>query len=386
MKTTAIILAAGASKRLKPIITSKSLLPFFSKPLVSYLINDLKSAGIKDFLLVVSPQDKTQFKVFNLPLAVQKEPRGMADALLQVEKKISTNSIMVFNGGDILAVQAIKDFVLSSVSVEVLLTGMQTDYYLPGGYFKLENQKPVAIIEKPDPDKLPSQYFSLVMHYFKNKHKLFKILKKTNSQKDDLYEKALSKIMANQSVDLFEYQDYFVQIKYPYQILDAVDIFLNYKKDQDVFIDTSAKIMKGAVIKNSYIGPKAVIGNNCLIRDSIIESNTTIGYNTEIARSYIGSDNWFHCNYVGDSVIEGGSNLGSGTRLANLRFDKKPINTSQRTKLGSIMGKNSQLGINTSIMPGVTIGAGSIIGSGVILSQDVKPKKKVFVKQNLVIR
>ena len=379
MNTTAIILAAGEGKRLKPLTTPKALLPFFGQPLISWLVKDLKESDIKDILVVVNKKFEDQFKSFGLKTVVQPKPTGMADAMLAAKPEIKTNSIMVINGGDLLASAAIKDFVgIASSTDQVLLTAMKTDHYLPGGYFKFVKDKPVAIIEKPGEGKQPSPYVTLVLHYFKNKDMLFKNLEASKSKKDDLYEVALSKLLKDTQVDLFDYTDYFVQIKYPHQILDVADAFLNHKKTKDSIIHPTAKIMPGAVIKNSYIGKKVTIGNNCLIRDSIIEDNSVVGYNTEIARSYVGPDNWFHCNYVGDSVIEGNSNLGSGARIANLRFDKKSIADTNKTKLGTIMAKGSQLGINTSIMPGLTIGENSLIGSGVVLYKSVGKDQKVF--------
>lgn len=376
---TAIILAAGEGKRLKPLLTSKALLPFFGRPLISWLVKDLKDSGIEDVIVVVSKKHQDQYKALGLNTVIQPKPTGMADALLAAKPKIKTDSIMVLNGGDLLASSAIKDFVKIATSTDkVLLTAMKTDHYLPGGYFKFKKDKPVAIIEKPGEGKQPSPYVTLVLHYFKNKDLLFENLSTSKSKKDDLYEVALSKLLKEIKVDLFDYTDYFAQIKFPHQILDVADAFLNHKKTDNSVIHPTAKIMSGAVVKNSYIGKKVVIGNNCLIRDSIIEDNSVVGYNTEIARSYVGPNNWFHCNYVGDSVIEGNSNLGSGARIANLRFDKKPIADTNKTKLGVIMAKGSQLGINTSIMPGITIGENSLIGSGVVLYKSVGADQKVF--------
>ena len=131
--------------------------------------------------------------------------------------------------------------------------------------------------------------------------------------------------------------------------------------------------MEGAVIKNSYIGKNVVIGNNCLIRDSIIEEGSVVGYNTEIARSYVGPKSYFHCNYVGDSVIEGSTNMGSGSRLANLRFDEKEIKDTGKKKFGAVMAHGSKTGINASIMPGAIIEANQIVGSGIVY---YGPKKR----------
>lgn len=210
----------------------------------------------------------------------------------------------------------------------------------------------------------PSPYFNIVLHYFRNIKEFINTLKITKSTDDDVYEKALSKLMSSSQVDLFEYQDCFAQIKYPHQILDIIDLFISTRLDKTNAIHPTAKIMSGAVIKNSYIGKNVIIGNNCLVRHSIIEESSIVGYNTEIARSYVGPKFFFHCNYVGDSVIEGSTNMGSGSRLANLRFDQKPIKNTGRIKFGAIMAKGTKIGINASIMPRAIIPANIIIGSG----------------------
>ncbi|MBU1085090.1 MAG: sugar phosphate nucleotidyltransferase [Candidatus Beckwithbacteria bacterium] len=368
---TAIILAAGEGKRLKPLITPKGLLSFLGKSMVSWHINDLNQAGIDNIIVVVSLKAKKEFESklpSSLKIVVQKNPNGMADALLSASPFIKTKSTIIINGSDLLSISAISDFVkhIKVKHPNILLSGLKLDYYLPGGYFKLENKKPLAIIEKPGEGNQPSPYFNIVLHYFKDTKTFINTLKTTKSKQDDIYEKALSKLMADGQVNMFEYQDYFAQIKYPHQILDMVDLFLTSRLDKKSAIHPTAKIMSGAVIKNSYIGKNVVVGNNALIRDSIIEEGSVVGYNTEIARSYVGPKSFFHCNYVGDSVIEGSTNMGSGSRLANLRFDEKEIGDTGKKKFGAVLAHGAKLGINASIMPGAMIKANQIVGSGVV--------------------
>jgi bifunctional UDP-N-acetylglucosamine pyrophosphorylase/glucosamine-1-phosphate N-acetyltransferase len=83
-----------------------------------------------------------------------------------------------------------------------------------------------------------------------------------------------------------------------------------------------------------------------------------------------------HHNYVGDSIIGNNSNLGSGTKIANLRLDKKNIkvihqgkrNDSGRRKLGAIIGDNVNTGINTSINAGTILGSNVRIGPNASVS------------------
>ena len=87
--------------------------------------------------------------------------------------------------------------------------------------------------------------------------------------------------------------------------------------------------MAGSYIEGPVIiGSDCKIGPNCYIRPhTSIENSCHIGNACEIKNSIImGNTNVPHHNYVGDSVIGQNCNLGSGTKIANLRLDKKTIN------------------------------------------------------------
>ena len=89
-----------------------------------------------------------------------------------------------------------------------------------------------------------------------------------------------------------------------------------------------------------------------------------------------------HHNYIGDSVIGEECNLGSGTKIANLRLDKKDITAdsinTKRRKLGAILGDSVQTGINANINVGSLIGDHSFIGPGATASGVVLANSQIF--------
>ncbi|MEI8067624.1 MAG: sugar phosphate nucleotidyltransferase [Candidatus Shapirobacteria bacterium] len=112
-----IILAGGKATRLRPLttITSKQLLPVFDKPMIYYPIETLIKAGIKDILIIISPEYSGHFlnllgdgKQFGarFSYAVQKEARGLADAFIIGADFMDDDNVTMILGDNIFD----KDF------------------------------------------------------------------------------------------------------------------------------------------------------------------------------------------------------------------------------------------------------------------------------------
>ena len=85
---------------------------------------------------------------------------------------------------------------------------------------------------------------------------------------------------------------------------------------------------------------------------------------------------------MGDSIIGEGCNLGTGTKIANLRLDKKDIQVAsidtKRRKLGAIIGDKVETGVNACINVGCMIGNNTYIGPGAIASGVISPDSRIF--------
>ena len=389
-----------------PIKTDKCLMPFLGKPLLFHNLKQIKE-NITDpeFIIVASSQSKdgVEAVVRQLQLiytiALQDEPKGMADALLSA-KDLIEGEALVLNAEDQLDGSVYKAVI--SQGGDVAFAGLKVDKYFSGGYLKVDGDKVTGIVEKPGEGNEPSDLVKLVADYFKDGKKLVEYLEKTSSETDDVYEKALDKMIVDgMDVKFTKYSGVWIPLKYPWHVLDITEHLLakiehtispgaNVSEkaiiEGKVVIEEGARVFEGVVIKGPcYIGKNVILGNSSMVRESDLEEGVVTGFNSDITRSYIGANSWFHTNYIGDSVIEGDFGMGSGAVLANLRLDDHTIRVGEidtnRHKLGLMAGKGSRVGVNASIMPGVRVGSNSLVGPGVVLHGDVKDNTKILVKQ-----
>ncbi len=151
------------------------------------------------------------------------------------------------------------------------------------------------------------------------------------------------------------------------QIVDLVG------SENGVFIHEDASIGEFVRIEGPcYIGAGVEIRHAAYIRGgSWICENAIVGHATEIKNSLLLPESKApHFNYVGDSILGFGVNLGAGTKLSNVRNDRGRIFVRLRDgrkadtgvhKLGSLIGDGSQLGCNVVTNPGTLIGPNSMI-------------------------
>ncbi len=412
-------MCGGIGKRMYPLMTDKSLVKFLGKPLILHQIESAQKAGIRQFIVITNPENhkfiQSALHYFNdieIDFALQEEPLGMSNALLSAFKLMKNEPFILVSSNDVFDSTAytalIEEYERHESHFSAYICAKIVTTYFPGGYLVVNTSNMIdSIYEKPPQGQEPSNLINIVLHLHTNTSKLESYLLETSSSSDDIYEKALNRMIKDGcKLKAVVYNQYWQSIKYPWHILNMMDYFhekLSKHISSDctisdkatiadsVVIENGVKIMEGAIIRGpSYIGKGTIIGNNTLIRNSSIGNDCVIGFGTEIKHSHIGDRCWFHSNYIGDSVIEDDCSFGAGAVTANFRHDETNIKIklgndridTGTDKLGSMVGIGCRIGIHASLMPGTRIGAYSAIGAHVYLVDDVEPNRKVLAESH----
>lgn len=396
-----LILGGGSGTRFWPFKTDKLIFPMMGSPFIHGILPQRIPKEASKVVIVTNELNNSQFQSIVtdkiIKTVIQKQSFGMADAILAAESEIRDHAVLILIADDYYDASLTDEVMqLSQTSSSFgIIPGWKTASYFPGGYMVLDHERITDIIEKPTAGEEPSDYVAISGHFIREANTLIDRMKSLTSDTDDIYEKALSSLMKEQEFIIKRYDKQFFSIKYPWNMLDYMELQLNHIEDHrgenvtikdhvviegTVHIGNNVKIMEfSKIVGPCFIGDNTIIGNMNVIRHSVIGKNCVTGYSTDITRSYIGDDCWFHTNYIGDSVLEGNCSMGSGAVLANLRLDEGVIHSivkehkvsTNRNKLGAMIGKNVRIGVNTSLMPGVKIGRDSFIGAGITIEKDI---------------
>ena len=176
-----IILAGGSGTRLYPITRaiSKQLIPIYDKPMIYYPMSVLMLAGIRDVLIISTPMDISRFEDLfadgsdlglNISYAVQKEPRGLADAFIVGKKFIGSDAVCLVLGDNIFYGSGLSHLLQECAQKTVGATIFGYHVNDPERFGVVEFDEKMhakSIVEKP---KHPASNYAVTGLYFYDNH------------------------------------------------------------------------------------------------------------------------------------------------------------------------------------------------------------------------
>jgi len=402
MITEALILAAGKGTRMWPLTDNmpKPLLPLCGISIIEQQIAALKKVGVKNINILIGHRMKEisdllgNGKKYGVKInyIVQSEQKGTGHAVSLAEKHVK-DSFFCLNGDTLIDEKNLK--LLSKKDNKMAMMVTTVDDGSNYGVIKSENGILSSIVEKGIGGKS-----SINAGIYLFNKKIFTSLK--SIKKSIRGELELTDALLSNKIYTIEYEGFWKDIGLPWDLLTANEFFIDQIKNEkksdiednvtikgEIYIGKNTIIKAGTYIEGPiWIGDDCIIGPNAYLRKgTVLCGNNKVGASSEIKNSILLENAKApHHNYVGDSIIGKNCNLGSGTKIANLRLDKKEINVvhkgklvnTGRKKLGVIMGDNVATGINSSINSGTIIGSDTKIGPNTLISGTYESKSLII--------
>lgn len=281
-KIKAIIPVAGAGTRLRPFTYTqpKALIPIAGKPIISYIIDDLKNRGISEFIFIVGYFGekivdfvKENYKDIHAEFVFQPKREGLGHAIFLTKDFVESEDEVIIALGDSLI--EIKDSFFTSKVSSIAIKKVKDPSSF--GVVELdEHNNPIRFVEKP---KIPRSNNALAgLYKIVETELLFDILEKYNRDN----------IRTNGEINLTDVLNEMLSNKVKFQTVTA-DQWLDVGNG-DILLSSNALLLKKfgghisatTMVENSVIIEPVYIADNCILKQSIIGPNVTLGPNTRI--------------------------------------------------------------------------------------------------------
>jgi bifunctional UDP-N-acetylglucosamine pyrophosphorylase/glucosamine-1-phosphate N-acetyltransferase len=390
----AIILAAGEGTHLSPFSETRpiSMIGVAGRTMLDNTFGLLKSAGINDIFIVVGhKKDKLierlqqqDHNVLNLHYVEQKRKLGIGHAVMQVKNKISPGEYFLLLYGDTLTAENIFSKVqqsFHSFKCPVASICLPPSNQMFGNVFLNARMEITKIVEKPKGNNLGNYVLSGV---FILPASFFKLLESSGNS----MEKALKKVVAGEGMRASMWEDDWLDVVYPWEILTANKMIMDSWQESSIAktatleanvtlhgivrIEAGAIIKSGAVLEGPCcIGERSYIGNNSLIRSyTSVGKNCSVGSGVELKNCVVMDNSQIgRLSFVGDSVLGENVDMGAGCMTVNRTVDWKPISVKNgkrpmgtgMTKLGAFLGDGVVVGAGNTLEPGMVVAPGKIL-------------------------
>lgn len=235
-----IILAGGTGTRLYPItkVVSKQLTPLYDKPMIYYPLATLIESGIKEILIITTPEDKERFKELlgngsdygiTIEYKEQEKPEGLAQAFIIGEDFIGNDSVILTLGDNVFTGINLINKIKKATKNGSTIFGVEVDNPERFGVIELINNKVHSIEEKP---KNPKSNIAITgLYIFDNKvieiAKKIKPSKRNELEITDVIKEYLKENKLN--VELLNKNDKWFDTGTPESLFEATQYVRNYQ-------------------------------------------------------------------------------------------------------------------------------------------------------------
>jgi glucose-1-phosphate thymidylyltransferase len=381
----AVILAAGEGRRLKPLTNRrpKPMLSVAGKPLLEYVVEATRDAGIDDIVLVVGyRRDRIQTHFgdgddwdVDVEYAVQDNQLGTGHAVLQAADLVE-DPFVVLNGDQLVDADGIASVAetLGSGDDRAVMTVARSSEPQRYGVVHLEGERAVDIEEKPtDPT---TEVFNAGIYGFAPG--VFDSIRATDTGESGelAITDVLQRLVPEDEVRTVRYRGTWTDVTHLWDVTRVTGEVL----DRTGGRDDGVREAGARVADATYVGRDSRVGANATVRrGTSLGDNVTVGANAVLTNSVVLADATIGDGAVlADSVVAENAHVGANVTVAGGPADVVVEGGyHEDVPLGAVVGDNARVEGGATLAPGTVVGDDATVEAGAVVRGTVPPGTEV---------